>query len=59
MTFSRPMMLSWYVQVSSNTFAQRTMPACAERMAGVACQVNLPETRLHRRITACIKIFTV
>jgi len=26
--------------------------------AGIVCQVNLPETRLHHRIIACIKIFT-
>jgi hypothetical protein len=27
--------------------------------AGVAWQVNLPESRLHRRIITCTKIFTV
>jgi hypothetical protein len=35
------------------------MPAGVLRLAGIVCQVNLPETRLHRRIVTCIKIFTV
>ena len=30
----------------------------ASMRVGIACQVNLPETRLHRRIITCIKIFT-